>query len=62
MEVQDGHHIISRFDPAPCRRITDLASQRELGVRAKRRARPSRFDSGDSTADRPALSEGPTHT
>ena len=59
MEVLDGHYIAGRSDPASCRRITDLASQRELGVRAKRRARPSRLDSSDPTPDRAALEEGP---
>ena len=42
-------------DPTSCRRVAYLASQRELGLCAKRRPRLGRLDLGHSGIDRSAL-------
>ena len=55
-EVTYEHHTPRYSDPTPCWRATDLASQRELGLRAQRWTGLGRLGPGRFVADRSTLS------
>ena len=55
-EVPYEHHTPRYSDPTPCRRATDMASQRELGLRAQRWTELGRLGLGRFVADRSTVS------